>query len=973
MPNISAEALQRAARGGRACPAALSTSSFASASRSWTALAAPSLAVSAPLGRPLSPACPPRLLSTTACAPLEHHVTCPDAAIDTPLLQSWFKAVNKNDIDALSHLFSSFQRETLTIRAAHPVSARPPLKEEQRSEPDNRLDSPHPHTSDPRVRRYVLAASDALNCVLTAIAKSNGSIAWDALLALHLAQLIERKTTLSPAVLEQLFRFLVKGSLENANDSLYLHHDSFRLLSSHPDLALNLSSWIDVATAFFFCGEIDQAHVIIDQAEARFRHSRGRRCSVYQEGHLLPLMVLRGTLQYQADEPTNQLTTYLANLNVASVPTQLLARAIQCMSLHMIQSGLADQFVAELNHRRDKTHKDHEMTQVLYRAARLKGDPKSRMDALWHALNPDGEMGTQKFLTDEMFGSFFHLATWDTLHNIKDYERAISLVEYAEKKLNRPAPHDVWELCVAGLLGQKRNTLWRSPQPEPEAAKSVLHGATALSPLRLVEAGLLLEHCASVCGPDFPAGGWALLLRAHTRSFVPDDDAITQVWDRMQQLYDGSLARQGGGGAYEALVTLARERKDLYAVTRVLHLAAEREDSISTSQLGPPSRLVELTQTEEELLELHRALMRLLICSPTVSSSHKWDEDYLTAVVERRFPLTGRRGRLFIGGLAVSGPALLEVCRDLRHIGRAPGGVQFVKLLNNVKRTSVRETDARRRDGTRDETAAQMIRAQAGEQVTALHTALQEDGTVEADVRLLNTLMNAYNFVGDAEAALGIWFSLLRERHAITPSTLSILFDLCGWTRLPQPAARAWDWARSVDEEMDQGQARSRPKRLSSPRRAPTMPAEPCNDPGHESGRIRPGQIGAPTDDAGSRAWMLADKARLVNDHVKLSYIEMLCRCHLYKAACELAWALVETGEMEGKRGVEREMWTLLLKFLARKRDRLSDPLPHRQLYDALRDRIRHERPHIWDLTLARVGSEHRPTISRNTNSFSSY
>lgn len=857
----------------------------------------------------------------------------PDPALDTALLQSWLAAVDSRDVRALLQLVPALQRELRSLRfqQADDPAARPSA-------------------------RYRLAIRDALNCTLEAsdCSKRTGSSAWTALLALFLARIGGPHQSLSPPLARRTLSMLLGAAVELGSGSLGLTSAALTFLEEHDTLAGNPSCWVDVVAASVSRGDLQFAQSVLEKAKVCFAVPNGS----YGRIGLFPLAVLQDTVNEQLGMPSDELTCLLDRLDLASITTDCLVQGLRFLSLSKLRSKVGEYLHSELCKRTD--HNEMHLAHLVFRAARLSCKAYERMEMLL-SLVPAALR--KRGVSTDLFTQLFLLSTFDVIRELRNYDQALALIYQAEHAFGSSAPAKVWEACIEGLLDRQPYVWWRPPNAHlvSVSVSAAPSRVFALSPLRVMEAGLLLDQHESLDG-GLPASGWTRVLETYANQLVPDHDAMVRTWDHILAAYPGSLALHGGGGCYEVMLPLVREREGMRGVLRLLQTAAERQDLLSVSQLGSPAQYVELANTEAELLEFHHLLILLLARGLLGPEPEGWHVTYLWAVVERRFPQYSHRRKLQHPGLAVSGDGLLVVCRGLRRIGRAPNGVDFVKLLNKVKRASSRESDTRRPQA-RDEAMARVAREQAAEQVAALHTAMQEDAEVEPDIRLLNTLMNAYNFVGDAEAAVGIWFSLLQDRRAITSSTLSILFDLCGWAFFPNTATRAWDWAREVDRDKDEA---SRPKRrLPSPRLAPavadaaTRAAVP---------RLRPGQAGAPEDAADSREWMAQDTARLVNDHVKLSYLEMLCRCYLLRPAYDLAWTLVETGEMEGKRGVEREMWTLLLKFFARKRDRVGDPIEQRALYDALRKRIRTERSHVWDKSLARVGTDIRPmNLSRRS------
>ncbi|KAF9513676.1 hypothetical protein BS47DRAFT_1295867 [Hydnum rufescens UP504] len=73
-----------------------------------------------------------------------------------------------------------------------------------------------------------------------------------------------------------------------------------------------------------------------------------------------------------------------------------------------------------------------------------------------------------------------------------------------------------------------------------------------------------------------------------------------------------------------------------------------------------------------------------------------------------------------------------------------------------------------------------------------LHLTLKLDASVTPNVFTMNAIMNAYNRLGAFRDAWGIWEQLAHGTPAYDNVSISIVMDLCGYSRNPRAADRIW-------------------------------------------------------------------------------------------------------------------------------------------------------------------------------------
>ena len=123
----------------------------------------------------------------------------------------------------------------------------------------------------------------------------------------------------------------------------------------------------------------------------------------------------------------------------------------------------------------------------------------------------------------------------------------------------------------------------------------------------------------------------------------------------------------------------------------------------------------------------------------------------------------------------------LEILGDMRAAGFFPSAQTYTVLLDYYAKTP----------------------GSAPDSVRAVHELIKRDHTINIDLILINTLMNAYNRVGAPEEALQIWSTLVLlsrgRRRYMDEVSLVIIFDTCGRAGALDIARKAMSTAARLD------------------------------------------------------------------------------------------------------------------------------------------------------------------------------
>lgn len=110
---------------------------------------------------------------------------------------------------------------------------------------------------------------------------------------------------------------------------------------------------------------------------------------------------------------------------------------------------------------------------------------------------------------------------------------------------------------------------------------------------------------------------------------------------------------------------------------------------------------------------------------------------------------------------------------DMRKIGLHPRSEDYQAVLHYYARTG------RWAGGARDA-------------ITKLHSTIRVDQYVDPDIGLMNRLMYAYCRCGLYDDALGVWRSILLNQMPFNDVSLSVVFDIFGFTGQSDQARRLW-------------------------------------------------------------------------------------------------------------------------------------------------------------------------------------
>ncbi len=465
----------------------------------------------------------------------------------------------------------------------------------------------------------------------------------------------------------------------------------------------------------------------------------------------------------------------------------------------------------------------------------------------------------------EFIKGLTHLAKEEFGGRLERIEEVAELLRLTERRTGYKPPPLAYERCLQLLLAPAR-----------------LSPGETVSPAVRTEAELLLLDLQRR-GMPLPLGAWADVLRAHRDAFIPDLEAAQRVYDLARRA--SAQTTMARGKAYDAplcmLEICVRTRRVREAVQVLAKLADSREILLGEHILPYCEKLVRLSTSSAEIVAAIKHTAAIYERSALSDKPEDWQMPLLHQALEVRIRNEERRE---VVGVSVED--LASVFRSLSTIGGLPTARQYTMLLQSLV---VRVPQANPAE-----------RAVLREHVSSLHQVMKADMDLDPDIAVLNTLMNAYNLLGDWQIALDIWHSLQAGQAPIDASTMAIVFDVCGWHKQLDTARQALSWAQTVE------------RRLA---------------------RARGGQ------------------GAIMNPHAWAAYHECLCRCYRLRESMHLAFDRIAASD-EGQQqplttSDEIDLFTLLLKFAARERDRGRLPA---EIGEKLRKRIRRERPEaVWE------------------------
>ena len=550
------------------------------------------------------------------------------------------------------------------------------------------------------------------------------------------------------------------------------------------------------------------------------------------------------------------------------VPSEILAKAMSHLSSKQLQDETgATTLASELLSRNAQDL--HSVNALI----RYHAETRSASQALTFFRGTESHARGK--VNDETFLALL-LADKLKLESLETIEDATELVTDVERLTSTQTPPVAWENCVCALLGNEKTYM-------ADNAAGLQH-----SPARRMEAELLLDRCKAE-GREVTTEARAMIVRRYHETYLADYDAALSAFRALSAHAKGQVSRNGAyNSALRMLDILVRAARFSDALTLLVDLDKRGEIILLEDIFPLCEKLMRRAMTEADAVALCKVLFAFLQ-RIRLDAPGDWVVRYLSLAMNTRLPHPDHWE-----GVGLSQENLFDIFRALSRTGNLPDAQGYRQVLTAITK------DIRQ--------AKKPMKRAILSHILAIHQVLKADVKLEPDLQLLNTLMNAYNLVGEVPAALDIWHALRAGQAAIDGATMSIVFDLCGWANLLREARHALSWAKSMERRL--------------------------------------GARGEP----------------VMNSHAWLSYHECLCRCGELQESIDLAFDRVESDqglplEKKPRRSEEDRLFSLLLKFAARERDS-GIPDAHDR-WTWLRGRLRRERPKVWNLVQA-VGTDRR-------------